>query len=389
MNDRVLATAIAIATCCASGPAAAQYRLRADAYVAAGDPTTGILMLTGEARRPSWLEAETVVWLGSGDLPADVLVAAVRARDPKGHGEVRVGRILVSAGAIRPVHMDGIDAVGRLPFGTSFEAFGGLPVAAADGPRDYDWVVGQRLAQRLGNVGTLGVSYLHMRNAGDISYQEAGFDATATPTKGFDGAFAGAYDLVSGGLTDARVSVAARFSALRLEAYAVRRAPSHLLPATSLFSALGDVPSDRAGGAATWRAAPRLDVFGDAAAESLAGQLGGHFALKTTLRLDDRGRGALGLEVRREGAPDASWVGIRGTGRVPLTDRLSAASEVELVAPDNSHGRGAVWPWALVALRFKPVAAWEIASAFEASASPTNVAALRAIFKLSYCWAAR
>ena len=173
-------------------------------------------------------------------------------------------------------------------------------------------------------------------------------------------------------LSDARVSLAARVSSLRLELFAVRRSPSHLLPATSLFSALGDVPSERAGGSVFWRAAPRLDLYGEAACESLGGELGYMALFRTTLRLDDRGAGALGLELRRESTPHRLVLDRRARRRrASRSRRASAAStEVEVVAPDDPRGRGAVWPWGLVALRVKPEPGWELAGALEASASP-------------------
>jgi hypothetical protein len=138
-----------------------------------------------------------------------------------------------------------------------------------------------------------------------------------------------------------------------------------------------------------WRAAPRLDVYGEGAAESLESQLGGRVLFRSTLRLDDRGDGALGVEVRREGAPDALWTGFRATARVPLPYRFGASTELEVVRPDNPNGRGSAWPWGLVALRYRPSSAWEMAGAFEASASPTYVAAMKGLLRVSYAWTSR
>lgn len=346
-------------------------------------------MLQGEARAPTWLEAETVVWVGTGEYPGDVLIAAVRARDPGGRGDLRAGRMLVSTGAIRPIHLDGVDATARAPWGTSVEVFGGMPVTLAYASRDYDWVIGQRTAQRIGKEATVGLSYLHLRQRGAIAYEELGLDAAATPLRWLDGAFSGAFDLARPGLTDARVSLGGRLGGVRLELFALRRSPSHLLPATSLFAALGDIPSDRAGGSFLWRAAPRLDVTGEGVVESLGGELGGQLFLRTTLRLDDRGDAAAGLELRRQGAPDASWTGVRGTARLPLSRILAVSTELEIVVPDDPRGRGATWPWGLVALRLRPEPAWELAGAIEASASPTHVAEVGAIFRISRLWGSR
>lgn len=362
------------------------YRLRADAYASAGAVPTGLVFLQGEARKPSYFDSEAAVWVGSGETPADVLVMAIRARDPLGRAEARIGRMMVSMGAIRPLHLDGADAIVRTPWGSNIEVFGGLPVAFNAAPRDYTWTVGGRASQRLGQTATFGLSYLHARVEGKSAFEEIGIDAAASFGRIFDGAFTTSLDLLRIGIADARISIATRFDPVRIELFAVRRSPSRLLPATSLFSALGDIPSDRAGGSMFWRAAPRLDVRGEGAFESLGGALGGQFFLRTALRLDDRGDGVLGLELRRQGAPSSAWTGIRGTARLPLSPRLSASTELELVWPDDPRDRGAVWPWGIVALRFAPVPTWEMSGAIEANASPTNSAAIRGLVRISHTW---
>ena len=387
MRTRTLAASALLAASLGTGTASAQYRLRADAFFSAPDPATGMLILSGESRNPSWLTADTVVWLGANtDHAGDVMVASVRAREPNGYAEARVGRMMVAPGAIRPVHLDGIDLTGRAPWGTSVEAFGGMPVVSTFQPRDYDWAVGGRLAQRFSQYATVGVSYLQMRQTGALAYEEMGVDGTVHATTWLDAAFTGALDLQALDLADARASLSARFSKVRFELFAVRRSPSHLLPATSLFSALGDIPSQRAGGSVLWRPAPRLDVLGEGAIESIGGDLGAQGLLRATLRLDDKGAGALGLEGRRQSTPGASWTGVRGTARVPIGKKLAASTELEIVAPDDPRGRGAVWPWGLVALRYRVVRAWEVAGAVEASASPTAVSAVSGMLRCSYVW---
>lgn len=362
------------------------YRLRADAYASAANVPTGLVFLQGEARKPSYFDSEAAVWVGSGETTGDVLVMALRARDPLGRGEARLGRMMVSMGAIRPVHLDGMDAIVRFPWGSSIEVFGGLPVSYGAAPRDYTWTIGGRASQRIGHAGTIGLSYLHARNDGKPAFEEIGVDGAASLGRVFDGAFTTSFDILRIGVSDARISIATRLDPVRIELFAVRRSPSRLLPATSLFSALGDVPSDRGGGSILWRAAPRLDVRGEGAFESLGGALGGQFFLRTNLRLDDLGNGVLGLELRRQGAPSSAWTGIRGTARLPLNSRLFASTEIEFVWPDDPGDRGPVWPWGLVALRFTPTPAWEMSGAVEANASPTNTAAIRALVRLSHTW---
>jgi len=294
--------------------------------------------------------------------------------------------MLIATGAVRPLQLDGLSLVGRTSFGTSLELFGGMPVERGLKPRDFDWVVGQRLSQRIGEVASAGVSYLHRRDEGRIAYEELGLDAALMPLSWFDAGFVGALSLVEPGITDARLNLGLRGALGRIDLFALRRSPSRLLPATSLFAALGSVPSDRIGATILWRAAPRLDVLATGSVESIGGELAGEQRVRATLRLDDRGDRALGLEVRRQGAPSASWTGVRATVRIPILPKLFASSELEIAVPDTAGDRGAVWPWALMALGYRPSPAWDLAAAVEASASPSSVASLNSLLRVSYLW---
>lgn len=379
----IASAALLSAVLLAPAASADPYRLRADAYYFTPSPNPGLVVLDGEARAGSWVNAEAVLWVGSGDKPGDVLVAAVKARAPGGYADLRAGRMLVTSGAIRPVHLDGADVTARAPWGSSIEVFAGSPAPLPDAARDYTWALGGRAGQRIGQDASIGVSYLHMRDDGALAFEEVGLDAAAAITPWLDGALMGAFDVERLGLADARASLAARLGGLRFEAFAVHRSPFHLLPATSLFAALGDVPSQRAGGSIFWRAFPRLDVSGEAGAELLGGELGWHGMVRGLLRLDDKGEGALGVELRRQGAPGASFLGVRGTARVPIGRWVSASTELELARPDEARGRGELWPWGLVSLRFKPSSSFDVAGALEASASPEHVREMSGILRVS------
>ena len=53
---------------------------------------------------------------------------AIKLRDPKGISDTRLGRFILSTGAVRAVHVDGGHAILRAPSRTNFEIFGGVPV---------------------------------------------------------------------------------------------------------------------------------------------------------------------------------------------------------------------------------------------------------------------
>tara|TARA_R110002096_G_scaffold436086_1_gene667148 strand:- start:36409 stop:37617 length:1209 start_codon:yes stop_codon:yes gene_type:complete len=386
----------------ASDVAAGPLRLRGDAFYGA-KPPVGLLVLQAEDDEVGWLDAEALVWTSINELDdsgsGDALVVTLRARDPQGRGEARVGRFVVATGAIVPRHIDGGTVRLRSPTGTDLELFGGLPVAPRFGVDAYDWIVGARLSHRLGKSAVAGVSYVHERDRGFVADEEVGVDVALIPLRWLDIAARAALDLVdSPGISEARLSAAARKGKWRVEAFAARRSPSRLLPATSLFSALGDVPSDELGIASRWRAAPRLDVWTSAAFRRIeaiddssdvgSGINGFEVKSRAALRLDDKGKGVLGFELSRQQLDAlSSWTGARGTLSLPIGKRLIASSELELVIPDNPRGRGVAWPWALAAIGWRPNASWEAAAAVESRVSPESEFALSALLRVTRRWA--
>ncbi len=380
---RRLAMLVAVVSLAAAAPAAAEpLRLRGDALASTRAPT-GLLVLQADDRSRPWISAEALVWVGAGDeADADALAVSVWLKDPRGRATLRLGRQVFATGALRPVHADGAAGLVRLPWRTTIEAFGGVPVIPGLGPRGWDWVVGARVAQPLGPA-RIGVAWLRRLDGGSLDTHELGLDAAVAPDAPWDLAAGAAYDLVYPGLAELRLSAAGRMRGYRLELYGVHRSASHLLPATSLFSVLGDAPSERAGLQLRWRAAPRLDVWAAGGVRRLDRDVGADASLRALLRLDDAGDGAIGVELRRDGGPDGAWTGARLTFRQAIGPSWGVASELELVVSDS---REQAWPWGLVALTWLPARGWEVAGAAEASASPTDVYRIDVIARVSRAW---
>ena len=360
-------------------------RLRADALAqteGASSPA-GLVVLQGEDPVRRWVSAEGLVWAGTTPLTGDVLVLAIRLREPHGYGEARIGRFVLATGAVHPVQIDGAHVLARAPWGSTVETFGGMPVVPRFGSRTYDWLAGGRVAQTVADTATLGISYVQRREDGDISGNEVGADLAGAAVRWLDLAAFGAYDLTSPGLAEARASAAVRWLAFRFELFGSQMSPGRLLPATSLFSVLGDMPSETLGATVRWRAAPRLDVLASGAGQDVAGGAGGNAWVRSTLKLDDHGLGSLGLEVRRVDLPQAEWTGVRAIASLPLGDGFRYATELEIVAPDHPDGRGAAWPWGLTALTWRAPVGWEVAGALEASSTPLHRYEADALVRLS------
>jgi hypothetical protein len=354
--------------CCATVAAADPLRLRGDAYATTQSPA-GLLTLQATGEHGSNLSAEAVVWTAEGT--GDVLVIALRAHALHGRATATLGRFVATVGALRPVHVDGAGARLRLPYRFDVEAYAGIPVAPGF-ERSWDWLAATRVSRKVGDWGSVGIAYLHQRDAGQLASEELGFDAGAAFGKDDSAAAKVAYDIANPGLAAVTLIATHRKGALRADVFASHREASHLLPATSLFSVLGDVPAERGGTTLTWKAAPRLDVGGDIAARKVGDDIAPELVARAKLKLDARGVNAVSFEARRDGVADDERTGLRTATRIALPHALTLGSEFELVIPDVDRGLGRAWPWFLTALAWDR-GAWHAAIAGEASASPTDV----------------
>lgn len=412
--------AIVVVTAVAGGAGRAEaqpLRLRADALAAVESPV-GLLSLEAEAELHPGLRAEAVVWFGGGEedgRDGEALIIDVQAQRADGRAAAKLGRMIAAVGALRPLHLDGAWARASLPWQLQAESFAGVPVDAGTQGRGFDWLAGGRLGRRVGDFGGVGVAYLQQRDHGSQSVEELAFDAGTALGRRADAAARLSLDLLRFGLAEAQLSAALRRGRWRGELFFSERHASHLLPATSLFSVLGDAGARRAGLRLGLRAAPRLELSGEADVHLLDGEDAGlDGVLRAQLALGDRrigavrraGQlgprppapevGALALELRRAGATastglgslDGGWLGVRGTARLPLGcaagGAVIAAAELELVRPDDDE-RGALWPWALAALSWRRLR-WEAAVAIEASASPEHTSRLDALLRVSRSW---
>lgn len=387
---KLAVAASALAALPARDVCAEPLRLRGDALAQTQTRSpVGLLVLRGEDKLRPWLDAETVTWLGVTDSPAgtgDVLTLSVRLRDVASGSEMRAGRMLVSMGAVRPLQIDGARGLVRAFGGTTVEAFGGFPVVPRFAYRTFDWAVGGRAGQQIGDAATFGASYLHRRSDGRPADEEAGADFAYTPSRAFTLASRGAVDLVTHGVTDALVSASVQSKDLRTEIFTTHRSPGRLLPSTSLFSVLGDYAATSFGGTLRWRAFPRLELLATGSGQIQDVEIGGQGTARATLALDDEWAGSLGLEARRVDFGHARWTGARAIASVPLRWHLRVATELELVRPDDPRGRGDLWPWALGALSWRSETGWETAAAVEGSSGPENRSEVHVLARLSYAF---
>lgn len=370
--------------------AAEPLRLRSDVLVQTQTPApVGLIVLQGEDRTRRWLDAETVTWVGidrTPDATGDVLSLSVRLRDLSSGSEVRFGRMLIATGAIRPIHLDGVRAIGRAFGGTTVEVFGGFPVASRFDYRAFDWAAGGRFGQSFGDVVNVGGSYLQRRSDSNVADEEVGADASFVPARWLAAAARWSFDLSSPGTSEALASLSAQKDDLRGDLFATYRSPGRILPSTSLFSVLGDIPSTLTGASTRYRMFPRLEVLASGSAQFQGTVFGGQGFGRATLALDDAFDGTIGIEARRVDFGSAQWTGARILASKPIARVFRIGTEVEIVVPDHPRGRGTVWPWALGSVGYRPAPNWDLALAFEASSGPEYKGEANVLLRASYAF---
>ncbi len=374
------------------------HRLGAELWGQAG-PNYGLLLVEGSTRKYPYVDAEALVWGGVGapqfgfDTAAtfEALIVTMKVRDPRGISDTRVGRFIMSTGAVRAVQLDGGHVTLRAPSKTHFEVFGGVPVEPDINGRAADWMVGGRVSQGLGKRGVIGASYYNRRNAGQASDEEVGADFSLRIAHWLDMAAKFSWELVNPGLAEVLGTISAQTAnkAVRGEVYVTKRSPTRMIQQTSLFTVLGDPETLAAGGNLNYRAAPRLDLWIDAALRNAQDQYGWTGFMRGVLRTDDEGKGSILGELRRQSVASSQWTGLRMAAVIPVYEdfdtTVAIMPEFEIIFPDNPEpGQGNVWPWGRLALRWQPTPRWAVAAACEASSNPTERYEVRALARVSY-----
>jgi hypothetical protein len=348
----------------------------------------GLVQLEGRLKTYPWLQAEAQAWAGRSPSAeggnGDVVVLALRAHDAQGRGEATGGRFVLTTGAIRPVHIDGGYVRGQVPQGFAIEGFGGVPVTPRFSSRAYDWLVGGRASQRFGSFGVLGASFVERRDHGRRIDQEIGCDLTLYLMPSLSTAGRASYDLVSRGLSEIQVTGAWGSSLKRLEAFVAVRNPSLILPATSLFSVLSNVPSAQGGMTGRMRVAPRLTLDALLAYRAASETYGIRAKLGARLWLDDEGKGALEGELTRDGVQGSEWTGLRALAYHDLFAGIRLNGEVELVIADATRNGSRVWPWGRLSARYLLRDVWLFSAGVEGSASPEFVKVFQALLRVGY-----
>lgn len=394
-----IATWLLVLSCALPDDAGAQpHRLGVELWGQA-NPNSGLIILDGSTRKYPYIDVEALVWGGIGatqfgfddDATFEALVATVRVRDPRGISDTRLGRFILSTGAVRAFQIDGGHLILRAPSKTHFEAFGGVPVEGDIDGRRSDWLVGGRVSQGLGKRGVIGGSYYNRFNSDQRSDEEVGADFSLRVARWLDMAARFSWELVNPGIAEVLGTVSAETEnrKIRGELYVTKRSPTRMLQQTSLFTVLGDPETLAAGGNLRWRAAPRLDLWVDGALRDAQEEFGWSGYARGVLRTDDEGKGSILGELRRQAVAISRWTGIRLAAVIPVYEGYESSvglmPEFEIIIPDDPQpDQGNVWPWGRLAIRWEPSRRWIVSAACEASANQVQRYELRGLARVAY-----
>lgn len=294
----------------------------------------------------------------------DVTIAQVTHR--YGPGTLKLGRQLMTAGAARFAHFDGLAAEGRwaitersgaggtayggftvLPLwsdrpeyaqlGAAFDTLVDSPEAFEDPKRSGNTVAGGRLFGWYQDLAELGLSLHEARENSELGRRDAALDALVTPIEQLDLVARTLVDLDSLRLSEAHGS-ATVYPTARLDATAQYRRvrPTLLMSRQSVLSVFAVDAFDELGAEARYRATERLtfsaggyvELFRDA-------DLGLRAAARTQAIPDPARRVALSVELTRVAAPNNGYVAARLSARYRPFERLGVVGEEYLYVYDE------------------------------------------------------
>jgi hypothetical protein len=282
----------------------------------------------------------------------DLITAKVTQRF--GPGRVTLGRQIVTRGAARFAHFDGVsaDVVSRSGFGAF--AYAGLTVLPrwADRPGYYQlgsardtlldspavypkpdragfWLSGAQLSYTYGSLGGVGVSIHEQHEYTRLGRRDLGLDAHWSPSRFFDLSGRGLLDLDGGRPADARVSLDLYpASALDISAAFRHVTPALLLSRQSVLAVFDTDPFDEVGGELRYRIGRAVVVDGDGYLQLIGGNdLGARTGIDLQFFPDAQRRLSFRTGYRRVTASDQGYHSGHASLRWRVIPALVAAGE--------------------------------------------------------------
>ena len=304
--------------------------------------------------------------------------------------QLRLGRQFVTGGVARAMFFDGLYGDYKTSLGLGLSAFTGIPVERrfANFLRG-DFVVGARAYFAPSYNTEVGVSFIHMLQAGALSRQDAGFDARWKPLDWL--MFAGAFVWSVSETKLAELDVGPRWTPteeLEVQLNYRRTAPELFLARTSIFSVFADTARDDVGVSVTWQLSRVVSVFGDARAVWLDGDLGFDASGRVAVRPFRAPSTTLTLQAHRLQLRSNGYSQVRVGARHTLPVGLGLSVDLETDVLDRPVRGQTLSFSASTTATYAIGKAWLLGTTLFAATTPIFESRFEAIARLSWLFPA-
>lgn len=274
-----------------------------------------------------WGLVDPSVASGERAAAGDVDLAFVEGTLIKRHVTFRLGRQLMTGGAVRAMSMDGLSSEVRIWRGLGVSGFGGVPVLPRFAVGRGDALAGTRVFWRQSIDTEIGASFVHLQDRGIAGRQDLGIDARYVPHRNWFFNGSAIWSLLEHRLAEGEIG--ARWQPLlsvQLLAMYRRTAPDLFISRASIFSVFAEERRDEAGGGAFWKPLRWLALYGDCRMLWLDQGTGLDAALRATANV---GVSTVGAQARFFREPVNNYWQARVFGVQPLSRIFSLSGDLD------------------------------------------------------------
>ena len=287
--------------------------------------------LNARADGSDWLQDIRVVARGWGRLTlgtsfddhttaGDVDSLFFEGRVLQRHLLLRLGRQLMTGGAMRATQVDGITADGVIAHGVGVQGWAGVPVQPRFAQAGGDFITGGRAFWRQGFDSEVGVSYVYALRKGYLARSDLGVDGSWTPVRPVTVSGVLQWSLEEGRLAEGRLQALWQVDKkLQLVGDVSRTAPDLFIDRSSIFAVFSEELRNEAGAEVVYRLLQPLSLEADFHWLRVEGGHGYRTGARATYRTPYGG--SYGAELRLLDEPDNGYTLARVFGiRKPRQD---------------------------------------------------------------------
>jgi len=286
-----------------------------------------------------WLKDIRIVARGWGRLTlgtsfdnhttaGDVDSLFLEGRVLKRHLLLRVGRQLMTGGAMRATQVDGITADGVVAYGLGVQAWAGVPVQPRFAQAGGDFITGARGFWRHSFDSEVGVSYVYALRKGYLARSDLGVDGSWTPIRAVTVSGLAQWSLAEDRLAEARLQGLWQINKqVQVVGDISRTAPDLFIDRSSIFAVFSEEFRNEAGAEVVYRPLPPLSLEADYHWLNVENGHGHRAGARGTYRTPYGG--SYGAELRLLDQPDNGYTQARVFGIRKLPHDITVTLDLD------------------------------------------------------------